>query len=42
MVPICRRHIAHLGTTRQRFEPLGVETLAIVATEPERARLYVR
>ena len=40
--PFCRRHIAHLGTTRQRLEPLGVETLAIVATEPERARLYVR
>ncbi len=40
--PFCRRYIAHLGTTREQLEPLGVETLAIVATEPERARLYVR
>lgn len=40
--PFCRRHIARLGTTRQQLEALGVETLAIVATEPERARLYVR
>lgn len=38
----CRRHIAQLGFTRQKLEPLGAEVLAIVATEPERARLYYR
>lgn len=38
----CRRHIALLGGMRQRLLKLGVETLAIVASAPERARLYVR
>lgn len=38
----CRRHIAQLGTTREKLQVLGVETLAIVATPPERARLYYR
>jgi peroxiredoxin len=38
----CRRHIAQLGTTRQKLQSLGVEVLAIVAMPPERARLYYR
>ena len=38
----CRRHIAQLGFTRQKLRALGVEVLAIVATTPERARLYYR
>jgi peroxiredoxin len=38
----CRRHIAQLGTTREKLRPLGVEALAIVAMQPERARLYYR
>jgi peroxiredoxin len=38
----CRRHIAQLGFTRQKLRVLGVEVLAIVATTPERARLYYR
>jgi peroxiredoxin len=38
----CRRHIAQLGITRQKLQALGVEVLAIVATKPERARLYYR
>ena len=38
----CRRHLAHLGATREKLEALGVETLAIVATELDRARLYFR
>src|SRR5688572_15291237 len=38
----CRRHIAQLGTTREKLQAAGVETLAVVATPPERARLYVR
>ena len=38
----CRRHIAQLGTTRQKLRALGVEALAIVAMQPERVRLYYR
>ena len=38
----CRRHIAQLGTTRQKLRALGVEALAIVAMQPESARLYYR
>jgi len=38
----CRRYIAQLGPVRARLRQLGVETLAIVAAEPERARLYVK
>ena len=38
----CRRHIAQLGTTRQKLQALGVEVLAIVAMQPERLRLYYR
>jgi peroxiredoxin len=38
----CRRHIAQLGTTRQKLQALGVEVLAIVGTQPEPARLYYR
>ncbi len=40
--PFCRRHIARLGGTRAKLRSVGVETLAVVATEPERARLYLR
>jgi peroxiredoxin len=38
----CRRQVASLGLTAQKLLPLGVETLAIVATPAERARLYFR
>src|SRR5262245_46263507 len=38
----CRRHIAQLGTTRQKLKGLGVEALAIVPMRPERLRLYYR
>jgi peroxiredoxin len=38
----CRRHIAQLGVTRQKLRPLGVEVLAVVASKPERARLYYK
>jgi peroxiredoxin len=38
----CRRHIAQLGLTREKLQVVGVEVLAIVATRPERARLYYR
>lgn len=38
----CRRHIAQLGTTRQKLQALGVDVLAIAAMAPERLRLYYR
>ena len=38
----CRRYIVRLGSARERFHRLGIETLAIVAADPERARLYIR
>jgi peroxiredoxin len=38
----CRRHIAQLAGTREKQRAAGVETLAIVATPVERARLYLR
>jgi hypothetical protein len=31
-----------LGVTAEKLQKFGVETLAIVATDPERARLYFR
>ena len=38
----CRRHIAHLAGTRRKLGALGIDVLAVVATAPERARLYYR
>ena len=38
----CRRHIVLLGAMRHRLRQVGVETLAIVASPLDRARLYVR
>ena len=38
--PFCRRQIAQLGTGESKLKALGVETLAIVDTAPEHARLY--
>ena len=38
----CRRHVARLSAIRTQLQVLGVETLAIMATEPERARLYLQ
>src|SRR5499426_3986115 len=40
--PFCRRAIAQLGTATESLKALGVETLAIVATTPDNARLYFR
>jgi peroxiredoxin len=40
--PFCRRAIAQLGVTSEKLKSLGVETLAIVATSVENARLYFR
>jgi peroxiredoxin len=40
--PFCRRQLAQLGTVEGKLKGLGVESLAIVATEPENARLYFK
>jgi len=40
--PFCRRQIAQLGGTEGKLKALGVESLAVVATEPENARLYLK
>jgi peroxiredoxin len=38
----CRRYITQLGRARDPLQRLGVQTLAIVAAQVDRARLYVR
>ncbi len=38
--PFCRRHIAQLGVTRDKLAAEGVETMAVVNTPAERARMY--
>jgi peroxiredoxin len=40
--PFCRRSIAQMGTMEGHLKASGVETLAIVATTPENARLYFK
>jgi len=40
--PFCRRAIDRLAMTKERLDAAGVETLGIVATKPENARLYFR
>lgn len=40
--PFCRRQIAHLGAIEGKLKTLGVESLAVVATAPENARLYFK
>lgn len=40
--PFCRRSIAQMGATEGKLKALGVETLGIVATSPENARLYFK
>ena len=40
--PFCRRSIAQMGATESKLKALGVETLGIVATTPENARLYFK
>ena len=38
--PFCRRSIAQMSTTEGKLKAAGVETLGVVATTPENARLY--
>ena len=40
--PFCRRHVAHLGALAPKLEAEGVELVGVVATAPERSRLYFR
>lgn len=40
--PFCRRSIAQLGGARDKLLAAGVETLGVVATEVENARLYFK
>ena len=38
--PFCRRHLALLSGTQEKLAKEGVETVAVVNTQPERARQY--
>jgi peroxiredoxin len=40
--PFCRRQVVQLGATQEKLKAVGVETLAVVNTPPERARLYFK
>jgi len=40
--PLCRRKIAQMGLIRQKLMDLGVDSLAVVASALEHARLYFR
>jgi len=40
--PFCRRHVVQLGTTQDKLKEMGVETVAVVNTPLERARLYFK
>jgi peroxiredoxin len=40
--PFCRRAIVQLGSSSEKLKTLGIESLAVVATDLENARLYYR
>jgi len=40
--PFCRRELVQLGTTQDKLKAVGVETMAVVNTPLERARLYFK
>ncbi len=40
--PFCRRQVVQLGTTQEKLKAMGVETMAVVNTPLERARLYFK
>ena len=40
--PFCRRAIAQMGPVESQLKMQGVETLGVVATTPENARLYFK
>ena len=40
--PFCRRAIAQMAANEPKLKAIGVETVGVVATPPENARLYFR
>ena len=40
--PFCRRAIAQMAANEPKLKAIGVETVGIVATQPENARLYFK
>jgi peroxiredoxin len=40
--PFCRRSLAHMAESAEKLKPLGVESLAVIGTAVENARLYYR
>ncbi|MFI5325885.1 MAG: redoxin domain-containing protein [Candidatus Rokuibacteriota bacterium] len=40
--PFCRRQLVQLGSTQEKLKAIGVETMAVVNTPLERARLYFK
>ena len=40
--PFCRRQVVQLGTTQEKLKAMGVDTMAVVNTPLERARLYFK
>jgi peroxiredoxin len=40
--PFCRRQLVQLAVSAEKLAALGVATVAIVATAPERTRIYFR
>lgn len=40
--PFCRRQIVQLGSLHGGLQDLGVQSLVVVATDPDNARLYFR
>ena len=40
--PFCRRSIAQMAGTEDKLKAIGVETLVVVGTTPENARLYFK
>jgi len=40
--PFCRRALAQMAAAAEKLKPVGVESLAVVGTELENARLYFR
>jgi hypothetical protein len=40
--PFCRRQMAQLSAAADQLRAVGIETIGVVATAPDRARLYFR
>ena len=40
--PFCRRSLAQMAATSEKLRPMGVESIAVVGTELDNARLYFR